>query len=220
MFAKALKVYNIPLRLVNFTLIFAKSELQMKLSKQTAIFCFVLIFSTTLIKIICAPRLEFSGTTGIMAAALFAGFANIDKKQAFLLPLVTLFVSNVIVEILFRLNMFPFAGFYKWQFVEYALLGFALTAIGMVFRKLKTAGVVISAFVGPTVFFIISNFIVWYASRGSMGYTNDFRGVLNCYIAGLPFYRNSVSSTLILLPVFIVSYQWLVKGKLVLSLAK
>lgn len=192
----------------------------MKLSRNTTIFCIVLIVTTTLIKIICAPRFELSGTTGIMAVALFAGFAGLDKKQAFLLPLVTLLISNIIIEILYRLNMFPFAGFYKWQFVEYALLGLVLTAIGLLFRKLKTAGVFISAIVGPTVFFLISNFIVWLASRQTIGYTNDFKGVMDCYAAGLPFYRNSVLSTIVLLPAFILAYQWLVKGKFVLSLAK
>jgi len=205
---------------VVLNLIFAKREQDMKLNKKTIIFYIALIVITTLIKILCAPRLEFSGTTGIMAVALFAGFAGSEKKQAFLLPLITLLVSNLIIEVLFRLNMFPFAGFYKWQFIEYALLGFALTAIGMAFKKMQTAGVFISAFVGATLFFIISNFIVWYGSSQIMGYSNDFKGLMNCYTAGLPFYRNSVLSTAILLPVFILSYQWYVKGRLVLSFAK
>jgi hypothetical protein len=192
----------------------------MKLNRNTIIFYIALVVITTLIKVICAPRLEFSGTTGIIALALFAGLVDMEKKQAFLLPLIALFVSNLIIDVLFRLNMFPFAGFYKWQFIEYALLGFALTGMGMLLNKLKTTGAILGIITGPTVFFIISNFIVWLASRNALGYSNDFKGLMNCYAAGLPFYRNSLLSTAILLPVFIASYQWLVKGRLAFFMAK
>ena len=191
----------------------------MKLSQKQTVFYIALIVIATLIKVLCAPRLEFSGTTGIMAIALFAGYAGLEKKQAFLWPLMALLASNLIIEVLFRLNMFPFAGFYKWQFIEYGILGFALTALGIVFKKLKTTGVVLSILSGPTLFFLISNFIVWYASRQTIGYSNNFKGLMDCYAAGLPFYRNSVLSTGILLPSFIAAYQWLVQGKAALGTA-
>jgi len=192
----------------------------MKLNQKQIIFYTVLIAITTIIKVVCAPRIEFSGTTGIIAIALFAGFAGLEKKQAFLLPLMALLVSNLVLEVLFRLNMFPFAGFYKWQFIEYALLGFALTGLGMLFSKFNTSGIVLSIITGPTVFFLISNFIVWYGSRQTMGYSNNFKGLMDCYAAGLPFYRNSVLSTAILLPVFVAANQWFVKQKPIMPVLK
>ncbi len=185
----------------------------MKLNPKQAIFYAVLIAIATLIKVVCAPRIEFSGTTGIIAIALFAGFAGLQKKQAFLLPLFALIVSNLVLEVLFRLQMFPFAGFYKWQFIEYTLLGFAITAMGMLFSKFKTTGIVLSIISGPTIFFLVSNFIVWYASRQSIGYANNFKGLLDCYAAGVPFYRNSILSTAILLPVFVAANHWVLRER-------
>ncbi len=185
----------------------------MKLNPKQVILYAVLIAIATLIKVVCAPRIEFSGTTGIIAIALFAGFAGLPKKQAFLLPLFALIASNLVLEVLFRLQIFPFAGFYKWQFIEYTLLGFAITALGMLFSKFKTTGIVLSIISGPTIFFLISNFIVWYASRQSIGYANSFKGLLDCYAAGVPFYRNSILSTAILLPVFVAANQWVLRER-------
>lgn len=206
------------------TLIFAgDTNLQvMKMNRKDILFYALLIAVTTIIKIVCSPNLALSGTTGIMAVALFAGMNNNYKKaNSFILPLLTLLITNTILQVLYAFNIFPFSGFYKWQFVEYSLV-ILLTSLGLLFRKTKTAGVFISAVAGPTVFFFISNFIVWAASSGltgTTGYTHDFAGLVDCYTRALPFYRNSLISTVVLLPVLIMAYHWIVKGKAGLALA-
>lgn len=45
---------------------------------------------------------------------------------------------------------------------------------------------------GPTSFFVISNFAVW--AGGGM-YTRTLAGLEACYAAAIPFYRNDVAST-------------------------
>jgi hypothetical protein len=202
------------LKKLNITLTFAKSEPAMKENSKTIIFYTALIVLTTIIKLVCAPNLALSGTTGLMALALFAGFGSLQKKDAFLLPVIGLLVGNTVFEVLYRLHMYPIPGFYSWQFIEYALLGVALTLIGMALRKRQAAGVFAGAFVGPVVFFLVSNFIVWLSARHyAGGYSDNFSGVMDCYAAGLPFFRNSIISTVVLLPVFIIGYNWFVKGK-------
>ena len=52
---------------------------------------------------------------------------------------------------------------------------------------------IIGAICGSLVFYIISNFGVW--SLGSYGYSFD--GLLICYIAAIPFYTNTLISTII-----------------------
>lgn len=190
------------------------------MNKKAAIFYFLMLVAvTTLIKILCAPNIEFSGFTAVMAVALFAGLTSSSAKNAFLLPLIVLFISNIILEVLFRLNLFVFHGFYKWQILEYSLI-LVLALIGMLLRKSRTAGVFIAAFAGPTLYFIVSNFFVWLISWQTLGYTHDIKGLTTCYTAGLPFYRNSIISTVVFLPVFIMAYNWIVKGKAALTLAK
>ena len=49
------------------------------------------------------------------------------------------------------------------------------------------------AFFGAVIFFVLSNFGVWLG--GSYGY--DLNGLLNCYILAIPFFTNTVISTIL-----------------------
>ena len=191
----------------------------MKLSKQTIIFFSILVAVSTLVKVLCAPQINLSGFTAVIAVSLFAGLNIQDKKLAFLLPLITLFVTDVLLQILHAVNVFPYAGFYSGQITNYVLF-ILLTLVGIAFRNYKTAGIVAAAFIGPTVFFLLSNFVVWKTQAGIMGYNTDISGLWQSYNLGLPFYRNSLISTFIFLPAFIASYNRLAYGRFSLAHAK
>jgi hypothetical protein len=184
----------------------------MKFTKQTIIFLFILVTVSTLVKIICAPQINLSGFTCVIAVSLFAGLTIKDKKFAFLFPLVTLLTSDILLQGLHALNIFPYPGFYSGQILNYVLF-LLLTLIGILLRNYKIAGIVAAAFIGPTVFFLLSNFIVWKTQGAVMGYSNNFSGLMQCYTFGLPFYRNSLISTFIFLPAFIALYNRVVYGR-------
>ena len=184
----------------------------MKLSKQTILFYFILIAITVIVKVICAPQISFSGFSSVIAVALFAGVTAKDKTKAFLLPLVTLFLSDMLLQVLHVLNLFPYSGFYSGQIINYALF-ILITLIGIAFRNYKTAGIFGAAVIGPTVFFLLSNLVVWKTQGPAMGYSNDINGLMQSYAFGLPFYRNSLISTIIFLPAFVAFYHWLVYGR-------
>ncbi len=185
----------------------------MKLNKQFFLFCFILIIVSTLIKIICAPKINLSGFSGVIAVALFAGLKIKDKAQSFLLPLAALFVSDVLIQLLFVANLFPFAGFYSYQIYNYGLF-FLITALGMLLRNFKAPGLAAGIIIGPLVFFLISNYIVW-ATNSGLGYNRNFSGLMECYRVALPFFRNSVISTAIFLPAFMALHQLMFNEKLV-----
>jgi hypothetical protein len=191
----------------------------MKLSKQTIIFFFILVAVSTLVKVLCAPQINLSGFTAVIAVSLFAGLNIQDKKLAFLLPLITLFVTDVLLQILHAVNLFPYSGFYSGQIINYILF-VLLTLIGILFRNYKTAGIMAAAFIGPTVFFLLSNFVVWKTQAAIMGYNTDTSGLWQSYNFGLPFYRNSLISTFIILPAFIALYNRIIYGKFELAHAK
>jgi hypothetical protein len=67
-------------------------------------------------------------------------------------------------------------------------------ALGRILLRARTSflRVAASALLGPTSFFVLSNFAVW--AGGSM-YTRNLDGLVACFIAGLPFYRNDLAST-------------------------
>ncbi len=172
------------------------------------IFCLAIIAVTTLIKVICAPEINLSGFTGVIAIALFSGLKIKEKSQIFLLPLITLFISDVLIQLLYVANLFPFQGLYNGQLTNYALL-MVVTLIGLGMRNFKTAGIITSIIAGPTFFFLVSNFLVW-ASNGGLSYTKDFAGLMASYQMGLPFYRNSLISTAVLLPGFMYLYDFMI----------
>jgi hypothetical protein len=110
------------------------------------------------------------------------------------------------------LNLFPFAGFYSGQIINYVLF-LLLTLIGIALRNYKIAGIIVAAFAGPTVFFLLSNLIVWKTQAAIMGYNTDISGLWQSYTFGLPFYRNSLISTIIFLPAFTLLYHWMIRKK-------
>jgi len=191
----------------------------MKFNKQTIIFLFIMIAITTVVKVICAPQLSLSGITAGFAVSLFAGFTIKDFKKSFLLPLVVVFISDLIIHGLYLVNMFPFAGFYSNQWINYILVAL-VSLFGVLLRKGKVAGMIAAAIAGPLFFYLASNFIVWATQWYLIGYTHDFAGLLKCYLVGLPFLAKSIVSTLVFLPAFLGLYQWIVKGKLSLQFAK
>src|SRR4051794_36316986 len=104
----------------------------MKLTKQTVVFLFILIVVSTLVKVICAPQINLSGFSCVMAVSMFAGLMIEDKPLAFLVPLVVLLTSDILLQVLHILNVFPFAGFYSGQIINYILfILLTLIAIGL-----------------------------------------------------------------------------------------
>jgi hypothetical protein len=93
-----------------------------------------------------------------------------------------------------RVYNFPFvASAYLLTWAWYA----AVIVLGALLLRSKTTvtRVVSGTLLASTSFFLVSNYAVW---AGQMGmYPHSFSGLLTCYAAGLPFYRNDLISTAI-----------------------
>lgn len=182
----------------------------MNFNKRNLVFVVIIIALTTIVKLICAPQINLSGFSPVIAVSLFSGYTFSNKKKAFLLPLVCLFSSDLILQALYLAKLFPFAGLYKWQLLNYSLF-ILVTLIGIALRRLKTAGLIVSAFVAPLIFFLVSNFFVWAVNGEGMGYSKNMAGLMQCYTFGLPFFRNSLLATVIFLPLVIYLYNGIVR---------
>ena len=77
----------------------------------------------------------------------------------------------------------------------------AAMALGQILLHSRTTFVRVAAgaLLGPTSFFLISNYAVWAGSVGM--YPHTMAGLGACYVAGLPFYRNDLVSTAIVVAV-------------------
>jgi hypothetical protein len=71
----------------------------------------------------------------------------------------------------------------------------AAMALGQILLKSKTTWMRVGAgaLLGPTSFFLLSNYAVW-AGGGGM-YPKTLGGLVTCFVAALPFYRNDLIST-------------------------
>jgi hypothetical protein len=187
----------------------------MRQSYRVLLFYIFLSILATVVKVLLAGNLGTGGISAMIAIALFSGLSVSQTKNAFLLPLLSLLVSDVIVEFLYHAGLFPFAGFYKGMVINYFLL-LSLSVIGVFLRNRGLSGTIACIFLGPLFFFLCSNFVVWLQSDG-LGYSNDLSGLIKCYIAGLPFFRNSLVSTGVFLPLFIQLYRTARKQDLVPS---
>jgi hypothetical protein len=120
--------------------------------------------------------------TPIAAIALFSGAYFNKKAFAFLVPFIAMFISDAII------------GFHSLAWLVY--MSFALiVVIGILFlKKVSVKNVVFAAIVSSVSFFIITNFGVW---LGSTFYPQNFMGLIQCYIAAIPFFHNNILGDLV-----------------------
>jgi len=188
----------------------------MKFNGRLIIFALVLVAMTTACKYFFGPDLNWSGFSPVIAIALFSGFIIKQKDISFLLPLLALFISDVVIQFLYSQGLFPYAGFYSGQWIHYLIL-LVSTLIGWILKGRNYSSLSAGVIAAPTFFFLLSNLVVWMGSQ--VTYPKNFSGLMSCYEAGLPFYRNSLIATMLFLPVILFTYNYLTKKKAKLILA-
>ncbi len=189
----------------------------MKFSKKLIVFTLLLVVLTAACKYFFGPDINWSGFSPVIAVALFSGFIVKEKNASFLLPLLALFISDAVIQLLYTQDLFPYAGFYSGQWKNYLVL-LSCTAVGIALKGRSYSSLLAGGVAAPTLFFLVSNFMAWQANIDSL-YARNFGGLMTCYEAGLPFYRNSLVATLLFLPVILVAYNYLTKEKAALKLA-
>jgi hypothetical protein len=189
----------------------------MKLNGRLIVFTLVIVAITTACKFYFGPNLSWSGFSPVIAIALFSGMIIKQKDMSFALPLLALFISDAVIQLLYTQDLFPYAGFYSGQWKNYLIL-LSATLIGWLLKGKNYSSLLAGTIAGPTVFFLVSNFMVW-TSTTEAAYAKSFNGLVACYEAGLPFYRNSLIATLVFLPVILLAYNYLTKKKTELILA-
>ncbi len=139
---------------------------------------FIFLTSIILLAAVCRLLSPIPNFTPVAAMALFGGAYFTDKRMAVLIPLITMFLSDVVLEL-----------FTPWGFHDtmiYVYIGFVLTSIiGMfVGRKTTVLSIAGGALASSVLFFIITNFGVWAAS----GFQGGLTGLNVTYLLGIPFF--------------------------------
>ncbi len=190
----------------------------MKISVRLLAFTLALTAMTVLCKYLFGSDIAWSGFTPVLAIALFSGFIFRDKSYSFILPLLALVISDAVIQVLYSNGLFPYAGFYEGQWKNYLLL-LSVTIAGWLLQGRSYGSLAAGVLLAPTIYFLLSNFLVWAAPASEAMYPKNFSGLMICYEAALPFYKNSTMSTVLFLPVILLLYNYLTRNKPVLRLA-
>ncbi|MCX6205364.1 MAG: hypothetical protein NTZ19_03830 [Bacteroidetes bacterium] len=165
----------------------------MKLNKNVLLSIGLMVLITSVYRIM--PNRPY-GFAPQIALALFGGaFFVKNKKWAFSLPLISLFISDLLYQVLFNYGYTDIQGFYSGQWVNYLLIG-SLTVFGFLISDAKISKVILASIAAPTTYFLISNGLVWF---GNGGYhrSRSMAGLLQTLVDGIPFYQNSIMGTIV-----------------------
>ncbi|MDB6040540.1 MAG: conserved rane protein of unknown function [Verrucomicrobiales bacterium] len=117
----------------------------------------------------------------IGAIALFSGTQLLDKRAAFLVPLAAMLIADFI------------SGFHVLIPFVYACFALSVCIGFWVRQKRSVARITTGAVIGSLIFFTITNFGVWLL-LGT--YPHSSSGLMACYLAGIPYFQNTVLSDL------------------------
>src|SRR6056297_1212058 len=143
--------------------------------------------------------------TPIIALALF-GAAYLPRKTALLIPLAVMLISDF------------FIGTYEIKLMFF-VYGTLLLLVGMGFYLKKSSNwkrIGGLSLLGAVLFFLVTNFGVWLFTPW---YDKSFGGLLQCYYLALPFFKNTMVSTLVYSSALFFSYKavrkWLREKKFI-----
>lgn len=131
--------------------------------------------------------------TPLGAMALLAGACIKDIKFALLIPLLAMLLSDFIL------------GFHSSMIFVYAAM--ALIVIGSYFwlNKISLTSLALGSVLSAILFFIVTNFGAWLSHDM---YSHNLNGLIQAYVAGIPFFKNTLVSTLVFTGIgFIASQQ-------------
>jgi hypothetical protein len=115
----------------------------------------------------------------IGALALFGGAYFPSKRQALIVPLLSLIIGDAIT------GFHPLIPFVYASFLVSVAIGFWLR------RKRSATRIGVATLVGAMQFFLVTNFAMWASSLSS--YPKTASGLAACYIAGIPLFWNTLA---------------------------
>ncbi|MGN6416695.1 MAG: DUF6580 family putative transport protein [Pseudobacter sp.] len=162
--------------------------------RNTVLFAFMMVVA--LMRIILsseAPMNPIATFTPLGAMALFGGAYFNNRVKSVLFPVLTLWMSDIILNRFVYYNewRFFYEGFY-WTYISYALMA---VASRFIIRKVTVSNVIIASLVATLIHWIGTSpgcFLI----ENSM-YPKTLAGYFTSLVAAIPYERNFLAGTLV-----------------------
>lgn len=130
--------------------------------------------------------------TALGAIALFGG-VYLDKRYAVAVPLLAMLISDYLIGF--------YSGMY-WVYGSFVLVGL----VGLWLRNHKSPLMILGGTAASSLlFYVVTNFGVWFTA-GSM-YAKTWDGLIECYVAAIPFFRNTLGGDLFFVILLFGAYE-------------
>jgi uncharacterized protein DUF6580 len=142
-----------------------------------------MIYALILLAAACRLAPHPPNFTPVLAVALFGG-AMLPRRVGWAVPLLALVASDAALG-------------YRFSWMNAVVYGSFLAAVGIGgwLRQRRTWGrTLAAALAGSVLFYMVTNFAVWLAPP--FMYEHTAAGLVRCYVAALPFFRNSLAGDL------------------------
>ncbi|WP_160714389.1 DUF6580 family putative transport protein [Chitinophaga solisilvae] len=148
--------------------------------------------------------------TPVGAMALFGGASFSQKWKSYAFPLLTLFISDIILMQVFH-KEYASGLLYKgwmWNYVSFVLM----VLIGQVMiQKISAGRIVLASVAAAFLHFLVSNFGVWVSGSTDittgLPFTRDIAGLTKCYILAIPYMQYTLIGTLIYSAIFFGGFE-------------
>ncbi len=169
-----------------------------KQNTSLLIIAVLLILSAALSRLVLYPH-NFSPIIGM---AIFGGAIIKDKRLAFALPLLAMFISDVLFQVF---NIAP--GFWGWgQLLHYGIFAL-ITVIGFRLKKINLVNVAGFSIASSLIFFLLSNSVFFLTDNPVYHtYPQNFSGYMDCLAGGLPFLKTGLIADLVYCTILFGSY--------------
>lgn len=150
---------------------------------------YLLLLAALLSRVV--PHSGWFGFTAVGGSLLYFGAKRSWREMV--LPVAAL----AVVDYYLTTHVYNYDFVWQSYLVTWAWYAAAIVLGSILLkRKISVLRVASAALLGPTSFFLASNYAVWVVSHnpGNM-YAPTFAGLMTCFAAGLPFYGRDLLST-------------------------
>lgn len=131
----------------------------------------------------------------IGAMALFGAAYFSQRYLSFAIPIVSMWLSDLVLNnVIYNQYFDHFVWFYQgcyWTYGAFIMIGL----IGfLILKRIKIQNLILASLLASIIFFLLSNFGVW---ASTTMFPKNFSGLIACYTAGLPFYKNTLMGDLV-----------------------